>query len=68
MPNVRFEYVAAKAIIKLDKYLEMSNWNILPLFNLLIRSVRKYLFASTVSGLGLLGQGTRTLVRGSRAG
>jgi hypothetical protein len=66
--NDRFEYVTAKAIIQLDKGLEMSYWNILPLFNLLIRNVRKYLFASTVSVLGLLGQGIRTLVRGSRAG
>jgi hypothetical protein len=66
--NDRLEYVTAKAIIQLDKYLEMSNWSILPLLNFLVRNFRKYLFASTVSGFGLLGQGTRRLVRGSRAG
>ncbi|MFT6723639.1 MAG: hypothetical protein ACJARN_000490, partial [Arenicella sp.] len=37
-------------------------------FNLLIRNVRKYIFASTISGLGLLSQRTRTPMRGSRAG
>jgi hypothetical protein len=40
----------------------MSNSSILPLFNLLVRNVRKDLFACTVSVLGLLGQGPITSI------